>query len=69
MNSLSGSFMSRTQLLHADVTETVIGCFYHVYNTLGYGFLEKVYENALKISLAKAGLTVLQQAPISVGSE
>ena len=33
--------------LHSDITEKIIGQAYKVYNTLGYGFLEKVYENAL----------------------
>ena len=36
---------------HADLTERIIGAFYTVYNSLGYGFLEKVYENALGIEL------------------
>ena len=40
--------------------------FYHVYNTLGYGFLEKVYENALAATLRKAGFEVVQQAPVKV---
>lgn len=48
------------------LTEQVIGAFYAVYNTLGYGFLEKVYTNALQIELQKLGLKVVQQAPIKV---
>ncbi|HZK07433.1 MAG TPA: GxxExxY protein [Bacteroidales bacterium] len=52
--------------LHKDLTSHIIGCFYKVYNELGYGFLEKVYENALKIELEKEGLTVERQKPISV---
>jgi GxxExxY protein len=51
---------------HRALTETVIHAFYEVYNTLGYGFLEKVYENALTHELRKGGLTVVQQAPIKV---
>jgi len=51
---------------HADVTEQIIKAFYTVYNTLGYGFLEKVYENALAIELRRMGLTVVQQASIQV---
>ena len=47
-------------------TELVIGCFYKVYNTLGYGFLEKVYERALLIELRKQGLTCEAQTPILV---
>ena len=53
-------------MLHGDVTELIIKAFYKVYNTLGYGFLEKVYENALKIELSKLGLNVLQQKNIKV---
>jgi len=53
-------------LLHADVTEVILNRFYHVYNTLGTGFLEKVYENSLRIALLKSGLSVLQQKPICV---
>ena len=45
-------------MLHADVTEEIIKCFYKVYNTLGYGFLEKVYENALAFELRKSDLIV-----------
>ena len=48
------------------VTEKIIGCAYRIGNTLGCGFLEKVYENALKIELTKAGLLVEQQHPITV---
>ena len=48
------------------VTQKVIGCSYTVSNTLGCGFLEKVYENALTYELRKAGMKVLQQHPIKV---
>jgi GxxExxY protein len=44
----------------------VIGCAFAVSNTLGVGFLEKVYENALAHELRKAGLTVKQQHPVLV---
>ena len=53
-------------LLHEDKTKLIIKCFYKVYNNLGYGFLEKVYENALIIELRKEGLNCLQQMPVSV---
>ena len=49
------------------ITEGIIGCAYTVANTLGPGFLEKVYENALSHELRKAGLRVRQQASIQVG--
>jgi len=49
-----------------ELTEKVIGCAYRVHGEMGAGFLEKVYENALRIDLAEAGLTVKQQHPIPV---
>lgn len=48
------------------LTEKVIGCAYRVHKELGFSFVEKVYENALKIELAEYGLKVVQQKPISV---
>ncbi len=49
-----------------ETTEKIIGCAYRVGNTLGVGFLEKVYENALKIELTNEGFKVVQQYPIKV---
>jgi hypothetical protein len=54
------------KMLHAELTDKIISSFFKVYNTLGYGFLEKVYENALVIELKRAGLNVLQQQNIKV---
>ena len=51
---------------HKDITELIIKAFYTVYNTLGYGFLEKVYQNALVIELRKLGLDVIPEACIKV---
>ena len=48
------------------VTERIITCVYRVSNTLGSGFLEKVYENALAIELRQNGLKVEQQHAIRV---
>ena len=48
------------------ITEKIIGCVYKVSNTLGAGFLEKVYENALALELQRAGLKVAQQHSIQV---
>lgn len=48
------------------VTEKIIGCSYQVSNTLGIGFIEKVYENALFHLLRKSGLKVEQQYPIKI---
>jgi GxxExxY protein len=53
-------------LQHQEITSQIIAAFYAVYNTLGYGFLEKVYENALTLELQKKNLTVHRQVPIKV---
>lgn len=58
--------MTRDNYLHCELTDKVINCFYYVYNTLGHGFLEKVYENALKIELVSRGFMVECQNPIKV---
>jgi len=50
----------------AALTEKVIACAFTVSNTLGCGFLEKVYENALAHELRKAGMSVRQQSPVRV---
>jgi len=52
--------------LHQDLTGKIIKCFYAVYNTLGFGFLEKVYEKALMIELIKNGINAENQKPIKV---
>jgi GxxExxY protein len=46
---------------YEEVTEQIIKAFYNVYNTLGYGFLEKVYENAMSVELSQLGLIVERQ--------
>ncbi|MBN2362141.1 MAG: GxxExxY protein, partial [Deltaproteobacteria bacterium] len=51
---------------HTELTGAIINAFYHVYNTLGHGFLEKVYENALAHELRQRGYRVSQQVPIAV---
>ncbi len=51
---------------HSEITEKIIKAFYKVYNSLGYGFLEKVYENALFIELVAMGLLVEKQKQIKV---
>jgi GxxExxY protein len=49
-----------------NLTEKIIGCAYKIHNVLGPGFLEKVYENALRIELQRLGFSVKQQEPIEV---
>lgn len=51
------------------LTETIIGCAFKVHKILGSGFLEKVYENALRVELMKQGLRVRQQEPIKIWYE
>ena len=51
---------------HKELTSAIIGCFYDVYNGLGYGFLEKVYENALMMELESKGFIVDKQKQIKV---
>jgi GxxExxY protein len=49
-----------------EITEKIVGCAYGVANGMGSGFLEKVYENAIRIELQREGLIVVQQYPIPV---
>jgi len=58
--------MQTAQLKHGDVTEKIVGVFYDVYNELGYGFLESVYEESLVIALQEAGLEVNRQVSVPV---
>ncbi len=51
---------------HSDLTEQIIGAFYAVYSTLGYGFLEDVYLKAMEIELKKRGLSPSVEKPIDV---
>ncbi len=62
------NFQKRSALpyRHSEITKKILAGFYQVYNKLGYGFLEKVYENSLRIELNKQGLSVVQQMPVRV---
>lgn len=51
---------------HSEITDKIIRSFYTVYNKLGFGFLEKVYEHALLIELRKMGISVVNQFMIKV---
>jgi GxxExxY protein len=53
-------------LLYKDITDKILKAFYNVYNELGYGFLEKVYENSLLIELSRLGLCCQKQKQIKV---
>ncbi|HEY5124767.1 MAG TPA: GxxExxY protein [Ignavibacteria bacterium] len=51
---------------YEDITKKIIGCSYNVYNSLGFGFYENVYENAMIIELQKEGMKVQKEIPIDV---
>ena len=51
---------------HDELTKTIIGVFYDVYNELGHGFLESVYREAMRIALGQAGFAVGTEIPIPV---
>jgi len=53
-------------MLYKDKTQKIIQAFYKVYNNLGYGFLEKVYQNALMIELGKMGFYCESEKPVKV---
>ncbi|HQS36931.1 MAG: GxxExxY protein [Methylotenera sp. 24-45-7] len=58
--------MDADKTIETELTQKIIGCAYTVSNTLGSGFLEKVYENALVIELRKNKLAYQQQSPVKV---
>jgi GxxExxY protein len=51
---------------YRELTEKIIGCAYRIYNTMGFGFLESVYEKCMLIELRKEGLNAESQRPITV---
>ncbi len=53
-------------LVHKDLTDKIIGIFYDVYNELGYGFLESVYEQAMCVVLAERGIFFERQFAVPV---
>ena len=53
-------------LKYKTLTQAIIALFYKVYNKLGYGFLEKIYENALMYEFKKAEIPAVSQSPIKV---
>jgi len=66
MNTDKANNESRITLKHSELTDAVLGVFFRVYNELGYGFLESVYEEALAIALGECGFHVERQAPVPV---
>lgn len=53
-------------MLHQDLSQNIIRIYYQVYNELGFGFLEKVYENAMFFELNNSGFFTQKQLPIKV---
>jgi GxxExxY protein len=66
MNKAISGNKKVVSMLYSEITDKIISAFYKVYNTLGFGFLEKVYENALALELRNAGCSVVQQQKIAV---
>lgn len=58
--------MMKENYKYSEITELIIKAFFSVYNKLGYGFLEKVYENGMMIELKRLGLKVEKQKQIKV---
>ncbi|MFI5231383.1 MAG: GxxExxY protein [Gemmatimonadales bacterium] len=63
---MTGATRAGLDLMHGELTREIIGAFYDVYNTLGYGFAESVYQHALPIELAKRGLKSERELPLTV---
>jgi len=61
-----GTAREGLDLVHGHLTREIIGAFYDVYNKLGYGFAESVYQHALPIALARRGLKSERELPLSV---
>ena len=59
-------FSKKNKILYKDLSYNIIGLAMEVYNKLGYGFLEKVYENTLIILFKREGIKAEQQVPIKV---
>ncbi len=57
---------NENKILHKDLSYKIVGLAMQVYNKLSYGFLEKVYENALMVLFQREGIQAKQQAPIAV---
>lgn len=58
--------MNLKKFPHQELTKQIIGIYYHVYNELGYGFLEKVYHNAFAIELATRGYKIEKHKKVNV---
>jgi GxxExxY protein len=61
-----GTTRAGLELVHGDLTRQIIGAFFDVYNALGQGFVEAVYQRAMPLSLAKRGVQSEREVPITV---
>ena len=61
--------MSQVELIHKELVYEVVGCAMKVHRELGYGFLEKVYENSMMVLLNKKSIKAKQQFPVPVHFE
>ena len=59
-------YTNKETVIYKDLSYKIVGLAMQVHSQLGYGFLEKVYENALMVLLRREGIKAKQQAPISV---
>src|ERR1035437_6476745 len=64
-----GTTLGGLRLVHGDLTREIIGAFYDVYNKLGYGFVESVYQRALPVALSKRGVRCASEVPMNVQFE
>ena len=66
-NPIGGTPVSAWRpIVEEDLSYRIVGCFFRVYNALGYGFLESLYSKAMVIALRQAGLRVECEVPVSV---
>jgi GxxExxY protein len=57
---------SRRVIIEKDISHVIVGCFFDVYNELGYGFMELLYARALEITMQQRGLRVDREYPVAV---
>jgi GxxExxY protein len=58
--------LQNSEFLHKEITQAIIGASFEVYNQLGYGYLEKVYQRAMQVELLQRGLSATLEHPIQV---
>ena len=65
-DSNAGQSSSHAVIIEKDLSHAIVGCFFDVYNELGYGFVEMLYARALEITMQQRGLRVDREYPITV---